>query len=114
LYVVTGATTNLPIQMTGNLALLGLPGQRTRLDITLGVNANGNGIPDAWEHAFLAALQNIREVVGESIGQMVGGLGVYSGASARWSRARFKNCSFRKVRTFVRQGWTDQQQWAAS
>ena len=42
--------------MTGNFSLLGQPGQRTRLDLTLGVDANGDGIPDAWEHAFLAAI----------------------------------------------------------
>ncbi len=56
LYVIIGNTTNLPIQMTGNLVQLGKPGQRTHLDLTLGVDANGNGIPDAWENAFLATL----------------------------------------------------------
>lgn len=56
LYVVTGGTTNVPIQMTGSFSLLGKPGQRTRLDLTLGVDANGDGIPDAWEYAFLAAI----------------------------------------------------------
>ncbi len=56
IYVVIGTSTNLPIQMTGNFAQLGKPGQRTRLDLTLGTDANGNGIPDAWENAFLAAL----------------------------------------------------------
>jgi hypothetical protein len=56
LFVVIGTTTNLPIQMTANYALLGLPGQATRLDITLGVDANGDGIPDAWEYAFLSAI----------------------------------------------------------
>jgi len=56
LVVVIGSTTNLPIQMSGNFSALGTPGQQTRLDLTLGVDSNGNGIPDAWEYAFLAAL----------------------------------------------------------
>jgi len=56
LYVVTGGATNLPLQMTGNFSLLGQPAQSTRLDLTLGVDANGDGIPDAWEQAFLTAI----------------------------------------------------------
>ncbi len=54
--VVIGQTTNLPIQMTGNLSQLGQPGQQNRIDLTLGVDANGDGIPDAWELAYLAEL----------------------------------------------------------
>jgi len=56
IFVVLAQTTNLPIQMTGNYSLLGKPGQRTRVDLTLGVDSNGDGLPDAWELAFLAAL----------------------------------------------------------
>ena len=54
--VVIGVTTNLPIQMTGNYSQLGQPGQQTRIDLTLGVDSNGDGIPDAWELAFLASI----------------------------------------------------------
>jgi len=54
--VVIGQTTNVPIQMTGNLSQLGQPGQQNRIDLTLGVDSNGNGIPDAWELAYLAAI----------------------------------------------------------
>ena len=56
IYVVIGQTTNLPIQMTGNFSQLGQPGQQTRIDLTLGVDSNGDGIPDAWELAFLASI----------------------------------------------------------
>ncbi|HEX4646130.1 MAG TPA: hypothetical protein VH598_11025 [Verrucomicrobiae bacterium] len=56
IYVVIGVTTNLPIQMTGNYSQLGQPGQQTRIDLTLGVDSNGDGIPDAWELAFLASI----------------------------------------------------------
>lgn len=51
LRVRIGKTTYLPIEMTGDLAALGESGQRTRLDLTLGVDADGNGLPDAWEQA---------------------------------------------------------------
>lgn len=56
--VVIGAVTNLPIQMAGDFSHLGLPGQQTRIDLTLGADLNGNGIPDAWELAYLAALHS--------------------------------------------------------
>jgi hypothetical protein len=56
LYVVLGGVTNLPIQMTGDFSRLGTPGQRTRIDLTVGDDANANGLPDAWELAFLAVL----------------------------------------------------------
>jgi hypothetical protein len=56
MYVVIGVITNLPIQMTGNYSQLGQPGQQTRIDLTLGVDSNGDGIPDAWELAFLASI----------------------------------------------------------
>ena len=56
IYVVIGQTTNTPIQMTGNYSQLGRPGKETRIDLTLGTDANGDGIPDAWEYGFLAAL----------------------------------------------------------
>ncbi len=56
MYVVVGQVTNLPIQMTGNFSHLGQPGQQTRIDLTMGFDANGDGIPDSWEQAFLAAI----------------------------------------------------------
>lgn len=56
--VVIGSVTNLPIQMAGDFSHLGLPGQQTRVDLTLGADVNGNGIPDAWELAYLAALHS--------------------------------------------------------
>lgn len=45
----------LPIEMAGDYSLLGQPGKQTRIDLTLGEDANGNGLPDAWERAILAA-----------------------------------------------------------
>jgi hypothetical protein len=56
LYVVMGGVTNIPMQMTGNFSQLGQPSLSTHLDLTLGVDANGDAIPDAWEYAVLGAV----------------------------------------------------------
>jgi len=56
LYVVINNVTNLPIEMTVNYSTLGQAGQATRIDLTLGVDSNGDGIPDQWERAFLSTL----------------------------------------------------------
>lgn len=44
-----GGTTYLPIEMVGDYTNLGQPGQRTRLNLTLGEDSDGDGLPDAWE-----------------------------------------------------------------
>ena len=56
LRVRVGSTTFLPIEMTADFSKLGVPGGQTRLDLTLGVDADGNGFPDAWEKAVAAFL----------------------------------------------------------
>ena len=56
LYVIIGQVTNVPIQMTGNFSALGQPAKQTRIDLTLGVDSNGDDIPDTWEQAYLAAI----------------------------------------------------------
>jgi len=53
LLVVVGTTTNLPIEMTGAYSTLGNPSQMSIQNLTLGADANGDGIPDAWESLFL-------------------------------------------------------------
>lgn len=45
----------LPIEMSGDFSKLGRAAESTRLDLTLGEDSNGNGLPDAWERALLAA-----------------------------------------------------------
>jgi hypothetical protein len=55
LLVVLNSVTNLPIEMSANVPL-GLWAKSTRFDLTLGADSNGDGIPDAWEYAFLATL----------------------------------------------------------
>jgi hypothetical protein len=54
LKVQIGSTTYLPMEMVGNLTRIGEPAQQTRLDLTLGVDSDGDGLPDAWEQAIIA------------------------------------------------------------
>src|SRR6185369_12599050 len=41
----------LPLEMVLGLRLLGEPAASTRIDLTLGVDTDGDGLPDAWELA---------------------------------------------------------------
>jgi len=54
--VKIGNTTYLPMEMSGNYATLGQPAQTTRIDLTLGVDANHDGLPDAWQQLLIALL----------------------------------------------------------
>lgn len=54
--VVIGDTVWLPIEMQGRFDQLGRPAQSTRLDLTLGEDLDGDGLPDAWERALIAML----------------------------------------------------------
>lgn len=54
--VKIGQTTYLPLQMVGSLRSLGKPAQSTRLDLTLGEDSDGDGLPDAWERLMILML----------------------------------------------------------
>lgn len=54
--VKIGAVTYLPIEMTGNFSNLGQPAKSTRVDLTLGEDLDGDGLPDAWERSLIAML----------------------------------------------------------
>ena len=56
LYVVTGTKTNLPLEMVQGFSSIGIPASQTNQNLTLGVDSNGDGIPDAWETVFLAQI----------------------------------------------------------
>jgi len=47
--VVINKVVYLPIELKGKSAQIGEPGRRTRLDLTLGEDTDGDGLPDAWE-----------------------------------------------------------------
>lgn len=55
--VVIGKTSYLPIEVAGTQLQMGDPAEETRLDLTLGEDADGDGIPDAWERALIASLR---------------------------------------------------------
>ncbi|MEI6464532.1 MAG: hypothetical protein WCQ89_07385 [Verrucomicrobiota bacterium] len=51
--VLMGSVVYLPIEVSRTGPTLGQPGQRTRLDLTLGVDSDNDGLPDAWERALI-------------------------------------------------------------
>jgi len=54
--VKIGATVYLPLEMAGNLASLGQPAGETLINLTLGVDSDGDGLPDAWENLLIQML----------------------------------------------------------
>ena len=54
--VQIGAVTYLPLETAVNLGKLGKSTQMTTLDLTLGEDTDGDGLPDAWERALLASM----------------------------------------------------------
>ena len=52
--VVLNDIVYYPIEMSSPHTV-GRPGERVRLDLTLGVDSDGDGIPDAWEQSQLYA-----------------------------------------------------------
>lgn len=60
--VTIGRITYLPIEMTGDFQSLGLAGRETRIDLTLGEDLDGDGLPDAWERALLKAGQTLSDI----------------------------------------------------
>ncbi len=55
-----GTVNYLPIEMAGDYANLGQPGQRTRLNLTLGEDSNGDGLPDAWQRLINPDLSKVK------------------------------------------------------
>ncbi len=70
--VVIGETTNLPIQMTAGYLRMGQPAQESRIDLTLGVDSNGDGLPDEWELAYLATIGSSLSLSNLTSGMVVG------------------------------------------
>jgi len=63
--VLINGATYLPIETKANYANLGKPAQSTRLDLTLGEDSDGDGLPDDWERALGASLggnRNLTEI----------------------------------------------------
>lgn len=64
--VVIDGTDYVPIQVQGGSLQMGEPGKRTRLNLTLGVDSDGDGLPDAWENEVIAAVDGIDDLSGVS------------------------------------------------
>src|SRR5262245_13175519 len=56
LRVKIGDVNYLPMEMVANYATLGQPAESTRIDLTLGVDADGDGLPDAWQRLLISML----------------------------------------------------------
>jgi hypothetical protein len=54
LYVVADSTTNVPIQLASGLFTIGQPADSTNIDLTLGTDSVGDGIPDAWKNLVVS------------------------------------------------------------
>jgi hypothetical protein len=52
--VVENGITYLPMELEANFSNLGKPTESTRIDITLGVDSDNDGLPDAWEDLVIA------------------------------------------------------------
>lgn len=56
LKVLIGETVYIPVEMAGNFVNLGDPGGETLINLTLGVDSDGDGLPDAWENTLIQML----------------------------------------------------------
>jgi hypothetical protein len=56
LKVLINGQTYLPIEMSGSLIGLGEPSGNTRLDLTLGLDSDEDGIPDAWKDLVISMM----------------------------------------------------------
>ncbi|WP_438481284.1 hypothetical protein [Oleiharenicola lentus] len=56
LAVIINDVTYHPLEVSGPIApTVGQPGERVRINLTLGVDSDGDGLPDAWEMSQLYA-----------------------------------------------------------
>ncbi len=56
LSVDVGGVLYLPIELTANPPKVGAPSNRVRVDLTIGLDTDKDGLPDAWERALLYRL----------------------------------------------------------
>jgi hypothetical protein len=53
--VIIDGVDFVPIQMTGTTHTIGQPGGATRLDLSLGIDSDGDGLSDAWERSLISS-----------------------------------------------------------
>lgn len=94
--VTLAGTDYAPIEVQGGMLQMGEPGGRTRLDLTLGVDSDGDGLPDAWEREVIAGVRGLDGLVdvtrdGDSDGDGVSNYAEYlAGTYAFDGRAAFR------------------------
>lgn len=54
-----GTQTFLPFQMSGDYATLGIAGGTSIIDLTFGVDSDGDGLPDLWEELLIQKLARL-------------------------------------------------------
>lgn len=73
IFVVVGNVTNVPMVSIPNPLNLGQPTKLTQIDLTLGTDSNNDGIPDAWEQAFLDSIGSNLTLAQLNAGLVFGG-----------------------------------------
>ena len=58
LTIYLGGETFVPLEMSGDTRQLGAPGDSTRIDLTLGLDSDGDGLPNAWKDTVIAMSGN--------------------------------------------------------
>ncbi len=53
LRVIRDNVSYVPIEVSRIPPTIGVPGKRTRIDLTLGIDSDGDGLPDAWEQSLI-------------------------------------------------------------
>jgi len=57
--VTINGVNHVPIEVQGGTLAIGESGKKTRLDLTLGVDSDGDGLPDSWEQRIIASMDGI-------------------------------------------------------
>lgn len=57
--VQVGNQVFLPIELRADFSEMGHPGKSTRMDLTLGEDRDGDGLPDAWERQLIHSLAEL-------------------------------------------------------
>ena len=57
--VLVGGQTFVPMEFQGSVENIGVPGARTRVDLTLGIDSDEDGLPDAWEQEIIDTVPGI-------------------------------------------------------
>lgn len=58
--IKVGGVILLPIEMTHDFAHMGEPGKSSLLNLTLGEDSNGDGLPDAWQRRMNADISKVK------------------------------------------------------